>query len=156
MTKRSRTRAASALAMLLILPALSGCARGVVPSARERIQLCYDVLGDAVARGDSAGLAVAWMADPGDPGSPIAARARARDSGRTLVSWTARLQRFRMVGDTAVVDVSVRAVEQNAASDSSGETVTSSVVRGFWVETPGSWRIVRTEPLGPEHTGGEP
>ena len=72
--------------------------------------------------------------------------------GRALVSWSTHLHRFRMVGDTAVVDVSVRVVEQNAPADSTGRRVTSSVVRGFWVETPGSWRIVRTETLGPDQT----
>ena len=139
--------------VLLVAAVLSaGCARGVAIGTREKIQFEYDAFGDAVVRGDDAALAHEWLADPGDPGSPIAARAQARAAGRALVSWDAHLHRFRMVGDTAVVDVSVRAVEQNAPSDSSGATVTSSVVRGFWVATPGSWRIVRTETLGPEHT----
>jgi len=140
--------------VLLLAAALSaGCARGVAIGTRERIQLEYDALGDAVARGDDAMLARSWLADPGDPGSPIAARAQARAAGRALVSWSAHLHRFRMVGDTAVVDVSVRMVDQNAPADSTGRRVTSSVVRGFWVETPGSWRIVRTEALGPDQIG---
>jgi hypothetical protein len=138
------------LVLLLAAVLSAGCARGVAIGTRERIQLEYDALGDAVARGDDAALAHEWLADPGDPGSPIAARARARDAGRALVSWNAHLHRFRMVGDTAVVDVSVRVVEQNAPADSTGRRVTNSVVRGFWVETPGSWRIVRTEALGPD------
>jgi hypothetical protein len=141
------------LVVLLAAVLSTGCARGVAIGARERIQLEYDALGDAVARGDDAALARAWLADPGDPGSPIAARAQARAANRALVSWNAHLHRFRMVGDTAVVDVSVRVVEQNAPADSTGRRVTSSVVRGFWVETPGSWRIVRTESLGPDQIG---
>lgn len=150
MTKRSDRHVLRAAAILLVTAALAGCARGVSIGSRERIQLVYDALGDAVARGDDSALARDWLADPGAPGSPIAARARARDAGRALVSWKVRLHRFRMVADTAVVDVSVRAVEQASRSDSSGRAVTSSVVRGFWVETPGSWRIVRTETLGPD------
>ena len=143
--------------VLLVVAALcAGCARGVSIGTRERIQLEYDALGDAVARGDDAALARSWLADPGDPGSPIAARTRARASGRALVAWTAHLHRFRMVGDTAVVDVSIRAVEQNAPADSTGRRVTSSVVRGFWVETPGSWRIVRNETLGPDQIRDAP
>jgi hypothetical protein len=141
---------------LLLVIVLSGCASGVSPAARDQIQLHYDVLSDAVTRGDDATLERQWLADPGAPGSPIAARVRARDAGRSLVSWTVRLHRFRMVADTAVVDVSIRAVEQASRSDSTARSVTSSVVRGFWVETPGSWRIVRTETLGPDQVGSAP
>ena len=155
MKNPSAARRRAGQVALLVLITLAGCARGVSIGSRERIQLVYDALGDAVARGDDAALARDWIADPGAPGSPIAAQAHAREAGRTLVAWSARLHRFRMVGDTAVVDVSIRAVEQASRSDSSARTVTSSVVRGFWVESPGSWRIVRTETLGPDQISAE-
>ena len=138
----ARARAALALAFVLSLLVAGGCARA--PGGRAAIQERYDALAAAVRAGDAAGVRALWAADPSAAGSPLAALDDAQRSGGRVTAWTTTVQRYRMVGDTAVVDADVRSVAERAGMT----TVTSQVVRGFWVKASGGWTIARTEPLG--------
>jgi hypothetical protein len=134
-----RTARALACVTLLVLP---GCARA--PRDRAAIQERYDMLAAAVRTGDAAGVRRLWTADPAAPGSPLVALDHATITGGHVREWATSVQRYRMVGDTAVVDAGVRSL----MDDDGHATVTSQVVRAFWVRGAGGWTIVRTEPLG--------
>jgi len=130
------------LALAFVLWLMSGCARA--PGGRTAIQERYDALAAAVRVGDVGRVHALWTADPAAAGSPLATLEDARISRGRVTEWTTTVQRWRMVGDTAVVDAGVR----SAVTHEQSSTVTSQVVRGFWVHDANGWRIVRTEPLG--------
>jgi hypothetical protein len=141
------SRRAWAAGVLIVVAGLTGCGTSNGPGARAAIQERYDAIGRAVADGDGARVRALWTADSAGAGSPLAALGRAAAAGARLTAWSGGVHRFRMVGDTAVVDVSVRAQVDGLT----GGTVTSQVVRGFWVRAPEDWTLVRSEALGGAH-----
>jgi hypothetical protein len=130
------------VAVLALACAIAGCA--APPGGRTAIQDRYDAIAAAVRAGDAARVRALWTADPKAEGSPLAALDRTATAGGHMTDWTSTIHRFRMVGDTAVVDAGVRFIVENGGA----ATVTTRVVRAFWVHTAGGWTVVRTEPLG--------